>query len=335
MQFSLDVRHELSRILPDRRCCRLAEMSAILRGAGSLVVSGSGGLFLVIALNDAAVARKMVRLIKGALGVEPEIAAEKSPTGRRIRRYVIRIAVEAGMRTMLRRLGIEKQISGSRPLIKSGLLRNKCCRRAYLRGVFLACGYVADPERGYHLEMTIFSDRYAEEIRALLASLDLEAGSSVRGGLHVVYLKGSEAIFELLAMMGAHNSALRLQSVRVDRSIRNDVNRLVNCDTGNVSRIVESAMRQVEAIKLIQKHIGLGKLKPALKEIAQLRLMYPESSLNELVELLDRKISKSGVEHRLRRILQLAEKLKHDATGHSEVGEAGDAGASMDCGSRP
>lgn len=192
---------------------------------------------------------------------------------------------------------------------EAGIPRKKCCRRAYLRGAFLVSGSITNPERTYHLEFSSEQSRVADKILAALWSLDLEAGLTQRKGSLVVYMKDGGQIASLLGLMGAHSALLHFENVRVMKEMRNQVNRLVNCETANVDKTVKAAVAQLEDIELIDSVIGLEELPPKLREVARLRREHPYASLQELGELMRPKLSKSGVNYRLRQIREKARQL--------------------------
>ncbi|MGB9804650.1 DNA-binding protein WhiA, partial [Desulfofundulus sp.] len=195
------------------------------------------------------------------------------------------------------------------------LVRRECCRRAYLRGAFLGGGSVNNPEGTYHLEIITGNAEHARALGRLMGEFGLEARVSVRKNWHVVYLKDSDQIVALLNVMGAHAALLDFENVRIYKDVRNQVNRLVNCETANLNKVVEAALRQVEDIRFIAGTLGLEKLPPALRQVAEARLQYPDASLRELGEVLEPRVGKSGVNHRLRRLSEIAARLRETLPG--------------------
>jgi len=193
--------------------------------------------------------------------------------------------------------------------IRASLVKRQCCLRAYLRGVFLGCGSVSNPETSYHLELVLSSEAYAQAMVNLLQRVGLQARINKRKQMQVVYLKEAEQIASLLRLIGAHGALLRLEDVRAMKDVRNQVNRLVNCDTANLEKAVSTGLRQVHTIQYIIAKAGSDHLPASLRQVAELRLEYPEASLKELGNLLDPKLGKSGVNHRLRRLAEIAEQL--------------------------
>ena len=183
-------------------------------------------------------------------------------------------------------------------------------RRAYIRGAFIGGGSISNPEKTYHLEFVTHSEEYAVDLSKLINSYGLNSKVIQRKNSYIIYIKEGEQIVDLLNIIGAQSCLLELENIRIMKEMRNNVNRLVNCETANLSKTVNAAVRQVESIKLIQSQIGLQRLPKNLREIAELRLNYPDESLKELGEMLDPPVGKSGVNHRLRKIEKIAEELR-------------------------
>ncbi len=189
------------------------------------------------------------------------------------------------------------------------LLGRTCCKRAFLRGAFLASGSISDPAKSYHFEIVCQQPEQAELLKELLESFELDAKIVQRKKYHIVYLKEGAQIVDALNVMGAYVSLMNLENVRILKEMRGSVNRIVNCETANINKVVGAACRQVEDIRYIQSRIGLDELPPSLREMALLRLEYPDTSLKDLGELCDPPVGKSGVNHRLRKLGELAKKL--------------------------
>lgn len=303
----------------ERDCCRLAELSGLTRAAGSLEISrpdaadGSGHLHLKLATENAAVARKAFSLVKGLLHTSSEVAVERQQRLRRANRYVVRAAMpDTSAQSMLHHLGLVDRrgaVTGSSP---TNLVGRACCRRAFLRGAFMGSGFLSEPERPYHLEMVLARRELADQVVELMATFDLRARVAARKDSFIVYLKDGEQIGRFLNVIGAHRALLEYENVRITKGMRNRVNRLVNMETANIAKVADAAVRQREAIEKIARTIGLRSLSPGLVEAANLRLEYPEATLEELSELARPRVSKSGINHRLRRLIKLAEDLVED-----------------------
>jgi cell division protein WhiA len=197
--------------------------------------------------------------------------------------------------------------------IDKELIKKACCKRSYLRGAFLAGGSVNDPEgSSYHLEIASFDYDHSLALCELTNQFGLNAKLIERKKGWVMYLKEGEKIIEFLNIVGAHQALLRFEDVRILKGMRNQVNRIVNCETANLNKTIQAAVRQIENIRLLERVVGLNNLPPKLREVAEMRLKYPEINLKELGQMLPGTVSKSGVNHRLRKLDELAEKIKQN-----------------------
>jgi DNA-binding protein WhiA len=231
--------------------------------------------------------------------------------------YMVRIPYQ--YQEILQQLKIAEFGVQYREDIDPELITKGCCKRAYLRGAFLAAGSVNDPEsNSYHLEMSVGRKNMARSLLGLMNAFDLHAKLIERKKEYVVYVKEGDKIVEFLNVIGAHQALLRFEDVRILKGMRNQVNRLVNCETANLNKTIHAAVRQIENIRLVEQIIGLENLPPHLKEVAELRLKHPEINLKELGTLLSGSVSKSGVNHRLRKLDQIAENIKEGITWQKE-----------------
>ncbi len=187
------------------------------------------------------------------------------------------------------------------------LVKDTCCKKAFLKGVFLGSGCIVNPNTDYHFEVVTKSKVYADYVIKLMTEFGLAPKIIKRNSNYVIYLKDSEQISTLLAILEANKAVLEYENIRINKSIKNNINRSVNCETANLSKTIEAAVKQQEAIKKLKDENRFNELNPKLKEIASLRLKYPEASLDELADKCSYKISKSGIYHRLNKIIKLAE----------------------------
>ena len=187
------------------------------------------------------------------------------------------------------------------------LIKDKCCKKAFLKGIFLGSGCVVNPNTDYHFEISTKSKPYADYVINLMSEFGVTAKQIKRNSNYIIYLKGSEQISTLLAVLEANKAVLEYENIRINKSITNNINRSVNCETANLSKTIEAAVKQQEAIRKLKEEDKFNELNPKLKEIASLRLKFPEASLDELADRCSYKISKSGVYHRLNKIIKLAE----------------------------
>lgn len=184
---------------------------------------------------------------------------------------------------------------------------NKCCKKAFLKGVFLGSGCVIDPNKDYHFEVTVKAKVYATYVINILAEFGINAKYIKRANGYVVYIKDSDNISMLLAIFNANSAMLEYENIRINKAIKNDINRSVNCETANLNKVVEAAVKQEQAINKLKKDGKFSGLDERLRTVANLRLKYPDASLDELVQNCTFKISKSGLYHRLNKIVKLAE----------------------------
>ncbi len=313
MSFSMKTKNELARIIPEESCCQLAELSAMIRMSGTIQLAGFQKVNIKIATENAAVARTIFTLSKKYFGIHTELMVKKNKLLNKNNHYMMTINSEAGANDILKETKILK-LSGEQFAIEHGvpwdLIPSRCCKRAYLRGAFLGAGSVSDPQKAYHLEFVTTSEEHSEDLKNLINEFELGAKIIQRKQSYVVYLKEGDQIVDLLNIMGAYSALLNLENIRIYKQVRNNVNRIVNCETANLSKIVNASVRQIENIEYIEKTEGFRILPKGLREIAELRLQYQDASLKELGDMLTPPVGKSGVNHRLRKIDKIAEKLK-------------------------
>lgn len=308
MSFSIEVRNELARLIDDTKCCSTAELTALLRMGGTLLIRGSGVPGLSFSTENAAVARKALTLIRQEFSVAAEVVVTRARRLQKRNTYKIRIIPSPAVAELLTSLGI--LAGGGWAGDDSALLRKPCCRRAYLRGAFLGGGSVNKPEGDYHLELVTANETFAKTLYKLLRAQHLPAGITERKHDSVVYLKDGDAISAFLGLVGAYQAVMKFENVRVVKDMRNQVNRLVNCETANLQKTVNAAGRQLDAIRLIDQTVGIDNLPNALRETAKLRLEFPEATLQELVDVSCGKLGKSGINHRLRKLEEIAAEIK-------------------------
>lgn len=309
MSFSADVKNELARVTDETSCCQIAELAALMRMGGTMQIGGNNTLGINFTTENAAVARKVLTLIKRGFALATEVVVTRARRLKKANSYHIKVPPSPVVTEVLAALGIMRGevINAGRDM---GLLRKACCRRAYLRGAFLGGGSVSRPEGEYHLELVTGNPDFAKSLVRLMKTFGLPARLTDRKQDYVVYLKDGDAITSLLRIIGAHNALFAFENVRVVKDMRNQVNRLVNCETANLQKTVNAAVRQVESIRLIASRLGIDRLPPSLRAAAELRLAYPEATLQELVDLADGQVGKSGMNHRLRKLEQIARDLE-------------------------
>lgn len=307
MSFSTDVKNELVRLEDLNSCCIHSELAALLWMGGVVSFGGQRMLGLKFVTESAAVARKVLRALKKEEISETEVKVIRALRLKKNNSYELRAAPSLAVVNFLTKMGI----------LSDGVLldrpdnppRRACCRKAWLRGAFLGGGSINRPEVEYHLEMVTQNEGFARTLSAALRSFGLNSGLTTRKQDYVVYMKEGDAITSFLGLAGAHEALLEFENVRIVKGMRNQVNRLVNCETANLAKTVNAAVRQIEGIRRIVRNRGIDSLPRPLREVAELRLAYPEATLQELVEVFDGSISRSGMSHRLRALEKLAEQL--------------------------
>ena len=312
MSFSAETKNELARVFSDNKCCNISELSAIVRLSGSIQIAGYKKLNLKISTELNSTARKVFKLLKSNFGIHTDISVNKNQMLKRNSSYVLMITNDMGAKDLLRELDILSEEEGFLTMNKvpENLIKDNECVRAFIRGAFLGGGSISDPEKNYHLEFVTNNEEFAESLKDLINSLGFNSKTVSRKNNYVVYLKESEQISDLLNIIGAHQALLSLESTKIVKEMRNNVNRLVNCETANLSKTVNAAVRQIENIKYIEEKMGLNHLPPNLREIAMLRIEYEDLTLKELGEMAKPELSKSAVNHRLRKIEQIADDLR-------------------------
>lgn len=308
MSFASETKKEVTSLEVDE-CCSKAELSALMRMNGALSFSNRV-LVVNIQTENAAIARRIYVLIKRLYDTNVELLVRKKMRLKKNNVYIVRIKEKA--EEILRDLLIIQDGFSFVHNISQSLIQDTCCKRSYLRGAFLAGGSVNNPETSsYHLEIHSLYQEHNEALCELMNEFDLNSRTLERKNGFITYLKEAEKITEFLNIIGAHNALLRFEDVRIVRDMRNSVNRLVNCETANLNKTIGAALRQVENIRYIQDTVGLDILPDKLREIAILRVENQDVTLKELGEMVSTgAISKSGINHRLRKIDEIAQKLR-------------------------
>lgn len=308
MSFAAQTKKELTMVEADA-CCEVAELSALIRMNGSVQVSNRK-VILDISTENAAIARRIYTLIKKQFDVHTELLVRKKMRLKKNNVYIVRIP--ARVQEILAELKIVSEGFVFNQGIDKEIIKRPCCKRSYLRGAFLAGGSVNNPEgSSYHLEIATMYEEHCQSLVELANRFDLNARCIERKKGFIFYIKEGEKIIELLSIIGAHQALFKFEDVRIMRDMRNSVNRIVNCETANLNKTIGAAVRQIDNIKLLQKEIGLENLPDKLREVAEIRLAHPDINLKEVGDLLKGSVSKSGVNHRLRKIDELAEKIRN------------------------
>ncbi len=313
MSFSGEVKEELSRQYPAPRHCQIAELAAMLCLNGQVIRNAAGEFSMIFSTENASVAKKYFTLLRKTFKIDTEIFSGNSQGPKRGNTYSVSVSDPENMMQVLKAtklLSPQLETSGKFPVVSEVILQQNCCRRAYLRGAFLASGSISDPEKFYHFELVCSDREQASQLKELIRSFSVDAKVVERKKYYVVYVKEGAQIVELLGLMGASIALMKLENVRILKEMRNSVNRKVNCETANINKTVHAALKQIEDIEYIQNMRGLSSLPEGLEEIARLRLEFPEATLKELGMMLKPQVGKSGVNHRLRKLSEIADGLK-------------------------
>lgn len=312
MSFSANVKSELSHHFGNARHCNIAEIAAIINMCGHITIIHNK-ICVKIQTENVAVARKYFTLLKKTFNIDSEIVVRRNSQLKKNRVYMLFLNNSEEVEKLLLATGLMKITNGERIFLKriySVIVNSVCCKRAYIRGAFLASGSLCDPEKTYHMEFVNADYDYSIQLKDLINSFDMDAKIVKRKEHYIVYLKEGEQIVDLLNIMEAHVALMDLENVRILKDMRNNVNRIVNCETANLNKTVTASVKQIEDISYINAKKGLSQLPPSLEELARARLKFSDASLKELGQMMDPPVGKSGVNHRLRKISDIAETLR-------------------------
>ena len=314
MSFSGNVKEELSEHWSSARHCQIAELAAILGLCGSIIINSRNEYRVKVHTENKAVARKVFTLIKKTFNIESDISIRRNIQKQSVSYSVVVKQHQDALRVLQAVKLIDEHLDGFEEIriVNPIVVQQTCCKRAFIRGAFLAAGSMSDPKKAYHFEIVCAAEPMAEQIRELMSSFSMDAKIVQRKKSYVVYLKEGSQIVDILNIMEAHVSLMELENVRILKEMRNTVNRKVNCETANLNKTVSAAVKQLEDITYLRDTIGLEKLSEGLEEVALARLSHPDASLKELGALLSPPVGKSGVNHRLRKLGDLAEKVRKE-----------------------
>lgn len=317
MSFSGNVKEELSEHWSSARHCQIAELAAILGLCSSIIINSRNEYRVKVHTENKAVARKVFTLIKKTFNIESDISIRRNIQKQSVSYSVVVKQHQDALRVLQAVKLIDEHLDGFEEvrIVNPIVVQQTCCKRAFIRGAFLAAGSMSDPKKAYHFEIVCAAEPMAEQIRELMSSFSMDAKIVQRKKSYVVYLKEGSQIVDILNIMEAHVSLMELENVRILKEMRNTVNRKVNCETANLNKTVSAAVKQLEDITYLRDTIGLEKLSEGLEEVALARLSHPDASLKELGALLSPPVGKSGVNHRLRKLGDLAEKVRKEQGG--------------------
>ena len=313
MSFSSIVKEELSKECNSPRHCCIAETAAIISMCGKVIFDEKDHVRIEIHTENVTVARKYFTLLKKTYNINTDISIRHSSSLNKNRSYVLSVNDDETARKILMTCRLMKPfgvIEEDFSISDSLIIQRECCKRAFIRGAFLAAGSVSDPVKTYHFEIVCLSEAKAKQLQMIMDTFNINARVIKRRKYFVVYVKDSSQVVDLLNIMGAYNALMDMENVRIVKDMRNNVNRKVNCETANINKTVSAAVKQIEDIRFIQMSSAFDELPESLQEMAELRVRYPEATLAELGQLLDTPVGKSGVNHRLKKISLFADELR-------------------------
>lgn len=309
MSFTAEVKDELSRV--EGRCdaCDVAELAALVRVCGALSFHGSGAYSIRVSTETGAVARTVIRLAHKVFDLDTSLTVRRSNL-HKTRNYLIEIPEHKGLEQALIKMGVLVLGRGYSTGIAARVVARPCCRAAYLRGAFMAGGFIADPRGDFHLEIAVTGDEFADDLVELLDDENITARVNRRRGSYAIYLKSFDDIARFLIVIGARRTAHAVENVRVMKSVKNDVNRRVNAELANQARSTGAAADQLALIDAVEREVGLESLPPALAAFCEARRAHPDLSLRDLGASMRPTMSKSALYHRVLRLEQLLKQKK-------------------------
>lgn len=309
MSFTAEVKDELSRVEGHCESCDTAELAALVRVCGALSFHGSGAYSIRVSTETGAVARTVIRLAHTVFDLDTSLTVRRSNL-HKTRNYLIEIPEQKGLEQALIKMGVLVLGRGLSSGIAARVVARPCCRAAYLRGAFMAGGFIADPRGDFHLEIAVTGDEFADDLIELLDDENITARVNRRRGSYAIYLKSFDDITRFLTVIGARRTAHAVDNVRVMKSVKNDVNRRVNAELANQARSTGAAAEQLALIDAVEREVGLDNLPPALAAFCEARRAHPDLSLRDLGATMRPPMSKSALYHRVLRLEQLLKQAK-------------------------
>lgn len=310
MSFAEDVKNELCHYENESPLCDKVETSALLRVRGSITIGQNFTVGMTMSTANNAVARRVLNSLKNSFSLPTSVMVRRGLNLRKKTMFTIAVAPSIKGRNVMEELKLWPPIE----MIPSQWLKNLEVRRAFLRGAFLGGGSVNKPQAYYHLEFMTSNYAFAKQISQNLKYFNISAKITERKDDYIVYVKDGDGVTSCLRIMGASRALLQFEEVRIVKEMRNQVNRQVNCETANLIKTVNAAVTQIDAIKLLQKAGVLEDLPPKLLETAEIRMAHPSASLKDLIPFFSKKISKSGINHRLKKIEAIAQTYANESS---------------------
>ena len=313
MSFSIKVKNELANHISNATHCRIAELAALISMCGSVMIDENNNYKIRIKTETQPTAEKIKKLLWKTFKVDVDISTRENAYSKVGRTYTLLVGDHQQALKILQATKLineNNEIGENFSITNNIVIMKDCCKRAFIRGAFMAAGSISDPNKSYHFEIKCNSEKKAKHLIELLENYNIDGKMVARKGGYVVYIKEGEGIVDVLNVMEAHVSLMEMENVRILKGMSNYYNRQVNCETANIKKTVATSVRQIDDIDFIIQNKGIDYLPEKLQDIAWVRKENPDASLQELGEMLDPPLGKSGVNHRLRKICQIAQELR-------------------------
>lgn len=318
MSFSSEVKEELAGHLSPARHCQIAELAAMLRFCGKISRDQTGKILLHMRTENPFVIRKYFTMLNKTFNIETGMAENELEIAAKGHSYFHELSESKQVLKVLQAVKLVERdgallssdINANSHIVNSVIIKNTCCRRAFLRGAFLCVGSMSDPEKSYHMEFVCIHEQQAAELCEIIQGFQIEAKIVLRKKYYVVYLKEGSGIVDLLNVIGAPVSLMEFENYRILKEMRNSINRRVNCEAANITKTVNASSKQIDDILYVRDHYGFENLQDNLREMAEVRLEYPDATLKELGMYLNPPVGKSGVNHRLRKLSEIADRIR-------------------------
>lgn len=313
MSFSIKVKNELANHISNATHCRIAELAALISMCGSVIIDENNNYKIRIKTETQPTAEKIKKLLWKTFKVDVDISTRENAYSKVGRTYTLLVGDHQQALKILQATKLineNNEIGENFSITNNIVIMKDCCKRAFIRGAFMAAGSISDPNKSYHFEIKCNSEKKAKQLIELLENYNIDGKMVARKGGYVVYIKEGEGIVDVLNVMEAHVSLIEMENVRILKGMSNYYNRQVNCETANIKKTVATSVRQIDDIDFIIQNKGIDYLPEKLQDIAWVRKENPDASLQELGEMLDPPLGKSGVNHRLRKICQIAQELR-------------------------
>lgn len=315
MSFASDVKKELSEKLPNARHCRAAELSGMLLLGATVENAQNGRKELIFSSENELLVKKCFTFIKNSYNMKT-VVEEVSDSDKKKVSYRLILSGENEIGELLQALGLRISAEGRlAPIGLRAVLSRSCCMRSWIRALFVMAGTMNDPAKSYHFEIAMPTEELAMLVAECMKEFGCEPKLTTRRHAYALYLKDGSQIADALKVMEAHVALMEFENERAMKEFRGSINRRVNCEISNLQKTAAAAKKQVMDIELIRETRGFENLSEELKAVAMLRLQYPESSLKELGELMEPPLGRSGVNHRLQKLSEIAERLRSSLDG--------------------